>query len=780
MTAQPIVQPPHMAPVSDNSIGRIVSVTGAKAIAVLNNTTTPSDAAKTKTAQMGTLIIINTEHTIILGLVSALSVPVPSTDSDTPELHIVEIELVGELAKKADGELGDFRRGLTVYPCLGDAVVLATREQLEKAYAYHADDAIEIGHIIQDETIPSMIRIDDLLGKHFAILGTTGTGKSCTVALILRGIIEKSPNAHIVLLDPHSEYASCFDDKAHIVTLTTLNLPFWLLNFEEITEIFVGAHASREVDIEILSDLIPMAKMRYASSAGRDRPSLIHRTVMDQGAFSVDTPVPYRISDLIGLLNDNIGKLDHQGALAPFKRIKARVEQISTDPRYAFMFGNLTVNDTMVDILSEIFRIPVNGKPITIMDLAGLPSEVVNVTVSVLSRMSFDFGLWSDGKVPITLVCEEAHRYVPNDAGLGFGPTKRAIARIAKEGRKYGISLGIISQRPSELDATILSQCNTIFAMRLTNEIDQEILRAAISDAASSLLEFLPSMGNREAVAFGEGISLPARIRFDLLPQDAMPHSRTREFSTIWKEETGDTEFLQDIVSRWRARSRPLHVDATPEEQTPQEVQKTAEEVAAYEEQQDRRRRRRSDFISSGGTDIPAPEAAQTPPPLPNLNVQTEPSPSVPPMQPPAPEPVSAQLTQQKEPPILAQTSEPEPATPAPIRMPPQQPGLQPKTPAVVPAPQPASAMPEPTAPQSADTTPKMLNENLEPKMPPLPGTEAAQNIQPTQLAPTDIQPAPTLPTPVPEANQQYTPQPNDRVSALMKGLKERLQHGLK
>jgi hypothetical protein len=250
-----------------------------------------------------------------------------------------------------------------------------------------------------------------------------------------------------------------------------------------------------------------------------------------------------------------MGKLDLRGELAPYKRLKARLEAINRDSRYAFMFGSLTVQDTMSQVLARLFRIPVNGKPIAILELGGLPSEIVNVVVSVLARLAFDFGVWSAGRIPITFVCEEAHRYVPVDKTLGFEPTKRSISRIAKEGRKYGISLCIVSQRPAELDATILSQCNTIFSMRLANERDQEILRAGISDAARSLLDFMPTMGTGEAITFGEGVSLPTRIKFDMLPASEWPRSNAASVTGSWAREMPGDGFLQEIVLRWRAQS---------------------------------------------------------------------------------------------------------------------------------------------------------------------------------------------------------------------------------
>ncbi|MEM6850681.1 MAG: ATP-binding protein, partial [Pseudomonadota bacterium] len=265
---------------------------------------------------------------------------------------------------------------------------------------------------------------------------------------------------------------------------------------------------------------------------------------------------PYRISDVVSLLDERMGRLDAQRDLSPYKNLIARLESLTSDPRYAFMFGGVTVEDSMVEVLSRLFRIPVDGKPITTIDLTGVPSEIVNVVVSVLARTAFDLAVWSDGATPVLLVCEEAHRYAPSDASLGFEPTKRAISRIAKEGRKYGVSLCIVSQRPSELDPTMLSQCNTIFALRMSNETDQEIVRAAVSDTANGLLEFLPALGNGEAIAFGEGVMLPVRLRFARLPASAVPGKNAARISERWRENAMTREGLSDIVSRWRSQRR--------------------------------------------------------------------------------------------------------------------------------------------------------------------------------------------------------------------------------
>ena len=563
------LRPTHLAEEAER-MGRIVAVTGAHAIILLDAVDGFFDENH-RGAEIGTLMKVEGSTTITLALISALSSPMPTHSSTEKELRIVEVEFIGELPKGKDGLPTSFRRGVSNYPSLGDVVFRANRNELAMAYACDAETAVRVGHIQQDPSIPAMIKIDEMLGKHFAILGTTGTGKSCTVALILRRILEKNPQAHILLLDVHREYAQSFKGMSEVITPDNMALPFWLLNFDEAVEILVGQQANREADVEVLREIIPIAKARYMGNQRRDKAGVVarNRDTLVENNIGVDTPIPYRTSDLTGVLEEYIGKLELRGELAPYKRIKARIEAISRDPRYAFMFGSLTVQDNMAAVLAKLFRIPVNGKPIAILELGGLPSEIINVVVSVLARLAFDFGVWSGGKIPITFICEEAHRYVPNDRTSGFEPTKRAISRIAKEGRKYGVSLGIVTQRPAELDPTILSQCNTIFSLRLTNERDQEILRAGISDAAASLLEFMPTMGAGEAITFGEGVALPTRIKFDLLPANELPRSNTASFTKNWSKDLPDDTFLHEVVSRWRAQtynpdSSNYSIDGTP------------------------------------------------------------------------------------------------------------------------------------------------------------------------------------------------------------------------
>ena len=563
---------------TDGSIGRIVSVTGSKAIVLLDDNRRNKQSMADR-PEMGTLLGIDTSHSIVMGLVSALSVPVPAQKEDDPEVWIAELGLVGELPKDKEGRTANFNRGVTVYPALGDRVRVASREELLKAFSASADTAVRVGCLRQDATIPAMVRTDEMLGKHFAILGTTGTGKSCTTALIFRAILAQNPQAHIILLDPHNEYATSFGDLAEVITPHNMHLPYWLLNWDELVEVLIGRTEDRKAEVEILSELIPLCKSKYGQKTNSNDRVALKRALVMANRFTVDTPVPYRISDLLALIDDKMGMLENKRDLSPYRWLKQRIDIISQDQRYAFMFGGFTVNDSMAQILGRFFRIPVNKKPLTILELTGLPTEIVNVVVSVLCRMTFDFALWGEGHVPVTLVCEEAHRYVPANAGTGFEPAKRAIAKIAKEGRKYGASLCIVTQRPAEIDPTILSQCNTVFALRMSNDRDQQIVQSAIADTGSGLLEFLPALGSREAIAFGDGMTLPVRIKFDELPKSALPRSSTARFTEKWNMDLGDENFLNTVVERWRHSGNP---DAS-EEVVVNEAEVAAQQAAAHQ-----------------------------------------------------------------------------------------------------------------------------------------------------------------------------------------------------
>ncbi len=249
-------------------------------------------------------------------------------------------------------------------------------------------------------------------------------------------------------------------------------------------------------------------------------------------------------------------KLDKSQPVGPIRWLKSRLDTLRSDSRFAFMFGGISVKDNMAAILGRLFRIPANGKPITIIDLSGIPTEVLNAVVSVVCRMSFDFGLWSKGTMPILLVCEEAHRYVPAERDAHKSSVGKILGRIAKEGRKYGISLGLITQRPSDLAEGVLSQCGTIIAMRLNNDRDQAFVKAAMPEGARGFLDTIPALRNRECIICGEGVSIPIRVAMDDLEEFKRPASSDPLFSELWQQTGGEEEIVSRVVKRWRSQGK--------------------------------------------------------------------------------------------------------------------------------------------------------------------------------------------------------------------------------
>ncbi len=544
------------------TIGRVLAVNGTHATVGLMPQAGASDETR---ATVGKFLCIPSGKTLLIGLITDVSVEVPAAARDKGFVATARLDLMGEITRDANGSR--FQRGVTNYPAIGDGVTMMSNAELRVIYEMAGSGSINIGHLQQDPSIGGYINGTDMVGRHFAVLGTTGVGKSSGVAIILHELQKSRPDLRIFLVDPHNEYGRFFGEGAQVLTPRNLKLPFWLFNFEEIVDVVFGGRPGIDEEVEILSEVIPLAKGMYTQYRGSANRLAAKSADPRNSGFTVETPVPYRLADLISLIDERMGKLENRSSRAFHHRLLTRIETLRNDPRYAFMFDNANVGgDTMAEVLSQLFRMPANGKPMTIMQLAGFPSEVVDAVMSVLCRMAFDFGLWSEGAIQLLFVCEEAHRYASVDRKIGFGPTRRAISRIAKEGRKYGVFLGLVTQRPAELDPNIISQCSTLFTMRLSNDHDQAFVRSAVSDAAASLLTFLPSLSTREVFAFGEGVALPTRLKFKELPAHLRPKGeRIGEPGDAGNAES--PEFIASVIERWRAAtmSHRRTEDASPE-----------------------------------------------------------------------------------------------------------------------------------------------------------------------------------------------------------------------
>jgi DNA helicase HerA-like ATPase len=540
-------------PEAERYVGAVLSIRGAEAcVGILSNNGSVPDGEGTT---VGKFLAIVSHNSILIGFVTQISIEMPEVARDHGYVASARLDLMGEI--KADPKGAPrFLRGITEYPLIGDPVLAVGPNELRAVYGRDNDATISVGRLQQDASLSAYINVDEMLSRHFAVVGTTGVGKSSGIVLILQQLLQVRPNVRIFLLDSHNEYDRCFADSAQVLNPGNLKLPFWLFNFEEMIDVIFGGRPGVEEEMEILAELIPVAKGMYVQyREGPMRPG-IKRPDPKAAGFSADTPVPYRLVDLVSLIDERMGKLENRSSRMKYHKLIMRIESVSNDPRYTFMFENANVGgDTMAEVLCQLFRIPPKSKPMTIMQLAGFPAEVVDSVVSVLGRMAFEFGMWSEGAFPLLFICEEAHRYASSDRSLGFGPTRRALSRIAKEGRKYGVFLGIASQRPAELDATIISQCSTLFAMRMANDRDQAIIRSAVSDAAANLVSLLPSLGTREVLAFGEGVPLPARIAFGELPAQLVPTSKVKCNADVGSANSAHQEQVEAIVARWRGAS---------------------------------------------------------------------------------------------------------------------------------------------------------------------------------------------------------------------------------
>jgi hypothetical protein len=387
-----------------------------------------------------------------------------------------------------------------------------------------------------------MLDTNALLSRHFALLGSTGCGKSSAAALLLHRIIDQAPYGHIVVIDPHGEYPRSFAERGLVFNVDNLALPYWLMNFEEHCEVFVTSEGvERELDIAILARCLGKARAKSV-------------LVQPGDDVSVDSPVPYLMADMLAALDSEMGRLDNVGEISRYVRLKNRMGEVLRDNRYSFMFNRALTTDTMKRFLARMLRMENDGRPIAIIDLSGVPSDIVSVVVALISRIVMDHAIWSRNERhrPVLLVCEEAHRYVPSERVTSGAAVRRSLERIAKEGRKYGVSLGLISQRPSDLAEGALSQCGTIITMRMNNERDQTCVRNAMPEGGRGLLDALPALRRGECIISGEGVTLPIRAMFDLLPEHLRPHSEDPSFTTLWRELADGDMALERTISRWR------------------------------------------------------------------------------------------------------------------------------------------------------------------------------------------------------------------------------------
>src|ERR1041385_2356098 len=365
-------------------LGHVTAAGGSQMTACLDSGVS-CDAA----GRIGDIVKVQCAEHDVVGIVSAVRV-----EPGSPPRDVVVVELFGELVRThCPG--AQFSRGISRYPVSGAPVFVASDVDRAAIFAPVSGTNLHIGALYQDPGRPAFLLMDPLLTRHFAVLGSTGSGKSCAATLILSAIAAEHPNAHIVMLDPHNEYGTAFGDFAEVLDVDNLQMPFWFFDFEEAVRILVRGGTTQEQEAQgiILKDAITRARRHYA---GDDFAAT---------SITVDTPVPFRIADLLRFIDGAMGKLDKADTSAPYLRLRARLESLRADRRFSFIFSDMVTRDTLAQFVGRLLRLPANGKPLSIIDLSGLPSEIADVVVSLTCRVIFHFVLWArPGHVPPLLL----------------------------------------------------------------------------------------------------------------------------------------------------------------------------------------------------------------------------------------------------------------------------------------------------------------------------------------------------------------------------------------
>ena len=302
-------------------IGRVVSTAGSQIVALLRG-----DVGDHGGVQMGSLVSIRSTHATVYGLINGMNTRMPLMVGEDAELRLAEICLLGEVADHAVGGNASFRRGISVLPSLDARVCAVDHEEMAVIYALPGRPTVCIGSVHHDPRVPARIAVDELLSKHFALLGTTGSGKSCGVTIVLKRILEQSPEAHVLMLDPHGEYGHAFGPQAELLTIENFRLPYWLFTFDEFTEVLFGKQkVEMAAEAMCLRDIVVAAKLKSAARG------------TDPRRITVDSPVPYMFSDLVAQLDLAIGRLN-RGHLSTYLRLKEALTTLRTDRRFEFMF----------------------------------------------------------------------------------------------------------------------------------------------------------------------------------------------------------------------------------------------------------------------------------------------------------------------------------------------------------------------------------------------------------------------------------------------------------
>lgn len=526
---------------SHKPIGTISSVNNLSLTALLHHNT-PADGdggtGPAKACRLGSYVVLPEADRSVIGSITAVRHHGPhpgegKKEGDRASIDEIEVQLIGTVRD------GRFERSVSSYPLVGGPVQIPEAEDLKKIFSVYHEKGFSPGTISTLEEERIYLDPNKFFAKHIALFGSTGSGKSCTASSILQKV-NKFENTHVILLDLHGEYEHAFKENGNIIKITELELPYWLMNFDELVETFIDENdPSAHNQIMVMKEAVQDSK-RGKNSALKE-------------FLTIDTPVYFDFLEVSGRMKT----LDTERTLAgkegpfygQFTRFLVRLESKLTDKRYAFMFRPqiFKSTETLVPLLTKLFGLDTR-KQITVIDLSRVPFDVINVLVSLLGRVIFDFNLWNKARqdFPVLIVFEEAHTYLSMTGRSSAA--RKTVERIAKEGRKYGVSCLIISQRPSEISETITAQCNNFIAMRLLNPHDQNYVRKLVPDSLANVIDVLPTLRQGEAFFIGDAVPVPVRVMIDMPSPE--PASGDIKFYEKWQKRSAVT-VVEEVVNNW-------------------------------------------------------------------------------------------------------------------------------------------------------------------------------------------------------------------------------------
>ena len=547
-------------PITNLYIGKIIEIDGTHIIAELDEALT--ELARTYNGnsylvgQFGSIIKIHFGQKILYAFVGRLRMKSEYeaekgiTMASGKDERIIEADLFGEgswiFGKDENWKL-IFERGVSTYPLPQQNIYLTPKSELADIFENNSESVFHLGEHVGTGGTPCYADINELIGKHTAILGSTGSGKSGTVAKIIHSLIcygskKQKWKPRIIILDPHNEYGKAFPTANRLTTDEgTLKLPYWLLSYTELVALIIGkTEYAATSQTNIIKNALLYARQQACLSLG-----------IDQNKINIDSPVPFSLLTFKGFIDND--KPPQESKQEAHKSILQKIETLQRDARLNFMIDEwASKKDDFKDIVKQLVA---ENQP-TIIDLSGIPNEVAGITSSVVARTLFNLKVWQTQsereKDPIMLVCEEAHRYVPNRGEAQYESAQEAIKRIAKEGRKYGIGMLLISQRPGELESTVLSQCNSWIVHRITNDSDRENIKSFFPDSMSGLVKMLSGLRRREAIFVGQAAILPSRILIGNLEEEQLPRSNDVSFTNGWQNDYLSDDELNNLSIRWR------------------------------------------------------------------------------------------------------------------------------------------------------------------------------------------------------------------------------------